>query len=248
MSNEKDFFNMSSKQSMVMGLAIGVAAVSTLGFLALLSGGSINLGSKAGTTINDTNPTPSAAQPSAAAPSADSTANLAAASPVTNNDHIRGNKNAKITLLEYSDFQCPFCGQLEPTLEQLMTQYGSDIRLVYRHFPLTSIHPYAQKAAEASECASEQGKFWEMHDLLFDNQTALTIDNLKSYAKQLGLSQSKFDSCLDTSKYASLVGSQASEAQAAGITGTPGTFIGDQLVRGAYPISTFQQIIDGLKK
>ena len=117
---------------------------------------------------------------------------------------------------------------------------------MYRHFPLTSIHPNAQKAAEASECAAEQGKFWEFHDKLFANQTALAITNLKTYAKDLGLNQTQFDSCLDSSKYAAKVNQQASEAQAAGVTGTPGTFVNDELVRGAYPVSAFTQIIDPL--
>lgn len=241
----RDFFDMSSKQSMVMGLAVGVAAISSIGFLALLfDGGSAGLssGTVAGTT-NLVNTNTAAPAPSAPAPSG---GNLAAVSPVTDADHIRGNKNAKVTLIEYSDFECPFCKRHKPTLDQLLSQYDGDVRLVYRHFPLTSIHPNAQKSAEASECAGEQGKFWEYHDILFDNAPALAPANLKSYAGQLGLNQSQFDSCLDGGKFASLVSKQASEAQRAGITGTPGTFVNDQLVRGAFPISQFQQIIDGL--
>lgn len=249
MSDNKDFFDMSGKQSMVMGLAIGIAVISTIGFMVLLNGGNISLGNKvAGTTTGSGNvaPAPTAPAPSAPAAPAPSGGNLGAVSAVSSSDHIRGNPNAKITLLEYSDFECPFCKRHKPTLDQLLTQYDGDVRLVYRHFPLTSIHPNAQKSAEASECAGEQGKFWEYHDILFDNSPALAISNLKSFAGQLGLNQSQFDSCLDGGKFASLVNKQAAEGQAAGITGTPGTFVNDQLVRGAFPISQFQQIIDGI--
>lgn len=244
---QKDFFDMSSKQSMVMGLAIGIAAISTIGFLVVLSGGGISLGGNkvAGTGNVGTTPTVVPNQPSAPA---EPSGNLAATSPVTKDDHIRGNPNAKITLLEYSDFECPFCSRHKPTMDQLLTQYDGDVRLVYRHFPLTSIHPNAQKAAEASECAGEQNKFWEMHDLLFANNTALSLTNLKAYAGQLGLNQSQFDGCLDSGKYASKIQQQTAEAQAAGISGTPGTFVNNELVRGAFPVATFQQIIDGLLK
>lgn len=239
----KDFFDMSSKQSMVMGLLGGVAIISLIGFFVVLGGGvSVGGGKVAGNNTGNTAPTPTPTP----TPTPDPTGggNVAALSPVTKDDHVRGNPNAKITMIEFSDFECPFCGRHLPTLNQVLTQYGDDVRLVYRHFPLTSIHPNAQKAAEASECAGEQGKFWEMHDLLFANQTALTIPSLKSYAGQLELNQSQFDSCLDTSKYASKIAAQSAEGQAAGVTGTPGTFVNGELVRGAYPLATFTQIID----
>ena len=245
MPDNKDFFDMSSKQSMVMGLAIGVAAISVIGFLVMLSGG-VDFSAKKVAGTNNANTGNNAVVPNQPTAPAETGGNFAAVAAVTNDDHIRGDKNAKITLLEYSDFECPFCSRHKPTMDQLLTQYDGDVRLVYRHFPLNSIHPNAQKAAEASECASEQGKFWEMHDILFANQTALGVTNLKAYAGQLSLNQSKFDDCLDSGKYAGLVNDQAAEAQAAGITGTPGTFVNDQLVKGAFPITTFQQIIDGL--
>ena len=149
-------------------------------------------------------------------------------------------------MIEYSDFQCPFCQRVKPTLDQVLSDYSGKVRLVYRHFPLNSIHPQAQKSAEASECASEQDKFWEYHDLLFANQSALDVASLKKYAGQLGLKQSQFDSCLDAGKYAAKVNQQSAEAQASGITGTPGTWVGDQLVKGAYPYETFKQIIDSM--
>src|SRR3989344_4727057 len=239
MSN--DFFDMKPKQSMLLGLSIGVACISTIGFFVLLLGGaSLDGGSKVAGT--NTNIVPSVPTPSVPTPSAP-TGNIAAA-PVRDSDHVRGNPNAKVTLIEYSDFECPFCGRHVPTITQILDTYPNDVRFIYRHFPLTSIHPNAQKAAEASECASEQGKFWQYHDLLFQNQTALGIANLKQYAGQLGLNQSQFNSCLDSGKYASLVSQQGQEAQTVGVNGTPGTFVNSQLVSGAVPFTTFQQLIE----
>ncbi|MDP1709505.1 MAG: thioredoxin domain-containing protein, partial [Candidatus Komeilibacteria bacterium] len=133
-------------------------------------------------------------------------------------------------------------------LDQVLDEYKGQVRLVFRNFPLTSIHPYAQKAAEAAECAGEQGKFWEMHDKLFENQGALTVENLKSYAQSLGLSTSKFNDCLDSSKYAQKINQQATEAQAAGVTGTPATFVGSQLIKGAVPYENFKALIENQLK
>jgi len=238
--------NNESKTSFVLGLTIGIAVISTVGFFVLLLGGS-SLGSltnKAAVPTNtNTNTNQAAAAPTQPSEPAESFSQVPA---VTDGDHIRGDKNAQITMIEYSDFQCPFCQRHLPTLDQILSDYQGQVRLVYRHFPLNSIHAQAQKAAEASECAAEQGKFWEYHDLLFDNQSALQVDNLKSYAKNLGLNQSQFDSCLDSGKYTAKVNQQAQEAVASGITGTPGTWVNDQLVKGAYPVATFKQIIDGM--
>lgn len=240
-----------SKNSLILGFAIGVAVVSLLGFLFLLSD---KMGSQSGdksqdSVVANTNsgnqPTPSPTPAPAPPPPA---GDFSKVSSVTDKDHIRGDKNAEITLIEFSDFQCPFCKRHLPTINQLLSQYEGKIRFVYRHFPLSSIHPFAQKAAEASECAGDQGKFWEYHDTLFDNQSALDTASLKSYAGNLGLNQSQFDNCLDSDKYASLVNKHLQEGQAAGVSGTPGTFVNDQLVKGAYPVATFTQIIDGLLK
>lgn len=238
-----------SKTSLILGIAVGVAIISTAGFLFLFvdkmksqSGPSIQ-----GTTIVNTNsgaqPTPS---PTPTLPSP--TGDFSKVPAVSDSDYIRGDKNAPITLIEYSDFQCPFCARHVPTVNALLEKYKGQVRFVYRHLPLNSIHPQAQKAAEAFECAGEQGKAYEMHDIIFENQSAMSVANLKSYAGQLGLNQNQFDSCLDDGKYASKVNQQARDAQASGISGTPGTWVGDQLVKGAYPIAIFEQIIDELLK
>ncbi|MDD2807469.1 MAG: thioredoxin domain-containing protein [Patescibacteria group bacterium] len=247
--SEKSFFDMSGKQGMLFGLVSGVAIVSVIGFGILLANGQggFSLGSKnapgananvaaAPTPTPTPTPTPSAGDDFSKVPK------------VTASDHVRGDNNAAVTLIEYSDYQCPYCSQLEPTMEKILADYKGKVRIVYRNFPLTTIHPYAQGAAEASECAAEQGKFWEMHDQLFSNQTALDETSLKSYAAKIGLNTSQFDSCLTSHKYASQISQSASDAQASGITGTPGVWVGNQLIKGAYPYDTFKQLIDSLLK
>jgi protein-disulfide isomerase len=244
MSEQRKFFDMSPRQALALGFITGIAIFSLIALIILLvsgwSGGSDNVARpavNAGVNTNvNANPTP--------IPTPSATGDVSKLSPVTNQDYIRGNKNAKVTLIVVSDFQCPFCQRHETTLTQILKDYSNKIRIVWRNFPLTSIHPYAQKAAEAGECAGEQGKFWEMHDKMFENQSALDADNLKKYAKDLGLNASKFNTCLDSNKYADKVNKQAQEAQAAGISGTPGTFVNKELVKGAYPYDTFKQLID----
>ncbi|PIS04647.1 MAG: disulfide bond formation protein DsbA [Candidatus Buchananbacteria bacterium CG10_big_fil_rev_8_21_14_0_10_42_9] len=238
----------SSSQSFILGAGWGIAASSTLSLLVLLvlifnGNAAISIGSKESGTVAKSGAAPTApSQPTA--PSAPS-APTAQLRPVDSTDYIRGNPDAKVTMIEYSDFQCPFCQRHLPTINQILQAYPNDVNLVYRHFPLRSIHPEAQKAAEASECAGEQGKFWEMHDALFAAGQAgnLSVTTYKQLAGQIGLNQNQFDSCLDSDKMAAKVQQHLSEGQAAGVTGTPGTFVNGQLVRGAVPYSTFQQII-----
>lgn len=166
---------------------------------------------------------------------------------ITQENHVRGDFSAPITLVEFSDFECPFCEKHVPTLERILEEYAGSVRLVYRHFPLKSIHPSAQKAAEASECASEQGKFWEYHDLLFDNQkSGFSVEKFKQWAVQLGLNASQFDNCLDSSKYAGKVDADASEGASKRVNGTPATFINGELVSGAVPYEDFKKKIDAL--
>jgi protein-disulfide isomerase len=165
--------------------------------------------------------------------------------PVTADEHIQGDVNkAKVFLVEYSDFQCPFCSRHHPTLQKVMEDYGDQVAWVYRHFPLTSIHPQAEPAANASECASEQGKFWEYADALFENQTSLSDDYYGELAGDLGLNVSKFNDCFENSKYQGEIDADAGTGRTAGVTGTPATFINGQAVSGAVPYSTFKQIID----
>ncbi|HLP79137.1 MAG TPA: thioredoxin domain-containing protein [Acidobacteriota bacterium] len=150
---------------------------------------------------------------------------------------------AKVTIIEYSDFECPFCSRALPTLEQVKKTYGDQVEIVYKQFPL-SFHPSAQKAAEASECARAQGKFWEYHDVLFANQDALSVADLKTYAKDLGLNTAKFNTCLDNGEMVAKVAADVAEGKAAGITGTPGFLINGELLVGAQPFDAFKKVID----
>ncbi|MBM3229114.1 DsbA family protein [Candidatus Parvarchaeota archaeon] len=134
---------------------------------------------------------------------------------------VKGVQNAKIKIVEYSDFECTFCSRALPAVSQVLDQYKGKIGLYYKQFPLTQIHPNAQKAAEASECASDQGKFWEYHDKLFENQNALGIASLKQYAKDLKLDEAKFAACLDGGSKATAVSTEQSEGVAFGVGGTP---------------------------
>lgn len=166
---------------------------------------------------------------------------------ITKDDHIRGDFNASITLVEFSDFECPFCERHFPTLNKILSDYKGKVRLVYKHFPLTQIHPNAQKAAEASECASEQGKFWEYHDKLFENQPqGYSLDKFKQWAKDLRLNSGKFNNCLDSGKFAQKVKDEQQEGVKKGVNGTPATFINGQLLSGALPYDSFKQEIDNL--
>lgn len=165
---------------------------------------------------------------------------------ITKADHIRGDFNAPITLVEFSDFECPFSARHNPTLIKILDDYSGKVRLVYRHFPL-GFHPNAQKAAEASECAAEQGKFWEYHDKLFENQpNGYSLEKFKQWAKDLGLNSGKFNECLDSGKFAQKVKGDFQEGAEKGVNGTPATFVNGQLVSGALPFDSFKQTIDSL--
>ncbi len=175
--------------------------------------------------------------------------------PVTDKDHVLGNKNAKITVVEYSDFECPFCKRHSSTITQLAEKYKDDVNIVYRHFPL-SFHQNAQKAAEASECAAELGgndAFWKVHDGIFALE-ALSPEAFVTVAKAAGLNEAKFKTCLDSGKFATLIQTQMQEGIDAGVQGTPGNFIINNKTKetkdisGAVPLSTFQTTIDAMLK
>ena len=162
-------------------------------------------------------------------------------------DPVMGKENAPLTIIEFSDFQCPFCSRFKSdTLSQIKSQYvdTGKVKFIYRDFPLTSIHPMAQKSAEAAECADDQGKFWEYHDVIFEKQASLSLNNLKQWASELGLNTNDFNKCLDSGKYESEVSKDASDAQRAGGQGTPFFIVGNQPVSGAQPFSAFQAAIE----
>jgi protein-disulfide isomerase len=156
-----------------------------------------------------------------------------------------GPANAPVTLVEFSDFECPFCGRFAPTLKRVEEAYGDKVRIVYRQLPLTSIHPNAFKAAEASLCAHEQGKFWQLHDAMFQDQKRIAVSDLKARAGELGLDRKQFDSCLDTGKFTARVQDDVKVATRLGINGTPALFVnGVRIEGGAVPFESVKQAID----
>ncbi len=155
----------------------------------------------------------------------------------------KGPASAPVTIIEFSDFECPFCGRAEDTVKRVMKEYDGKVRLVYRDFPLP-MHPQAQKAAEAAQCAGDQGKYWEMHEKLFANQTALQPAQLKGYAKDLQLNQAKFDQCLDSGEKAKVVDENRKAGEKVGVTGTPAFFVNGYQLTGAQPFEEFKSLID----
>ena len=175
-------------------------------------------------------------------------------------DPMKGNPDAAITIVEFSDFQCPFCAKFhENTLRQIEQNYISTgkVNFVYRDFPIQSIHPNAIPAALASECADDQGKFWEMHDMIFENQRSWqdlqivqSTSLFKEYAVKINLDSDEFDSCLDSGKHIGEIQNDLDDGRAYGVTGTPGFFVGNEEIGftkliGAQPFASFQRVIDG---
>jgi protein-disulfide isomerase len=158
-------------------------------------------------------------------------------------DHIRGPADAPVTLVEYGDFECPYCGLAEPTIRELLSEMSTDIRYVFRQLPLNDVHPHAQLAAEASEAAGAQDRFWEMHDLLFEHQGELRGPDLVGYAEELGLDAERFHRELKTHEHAWRVARDLESAELSGVAGTPTFFINGQRHQGAYDIATLTRAV-----
>ncbi len=163
---------------------------------------------------------------------------------------IKGNPKAKVTIIEYSDFQCPFCARFtQTTLQQITQEYGDKVKIVFKHMPLP-FHQYAQKAGEAAECAGKIGgakAFWAMHDKLFyEGQPTgrLDIASIKKFSKDIGLDEKRFSQCLESGETAEIVQKDFLEAQRVGVRGTPTFFINNRVIRGALPFQAFKEVID----
>jgi protein-disulfide isomerase len=159
------------------------------------------------------------------------------------NGPSRGAVTAPVQMIEFSDFQCPFCLRAHATVEQVLKTYGDRIHFVYRHYPLPS-HPAARPAAEASACAAEQGKFWPYHDRLFEQPSRLSAADLKQDAVDLGLDAGRFNACVDSKKYKAQVDADVRDGDDAGVNGTPAFFINGRMLSGAQPFDAFKRIID----
>lgn len=219
-----------------MGLFLGLAVSATVGLagvIAYMAGGRGNVQVAA-------NPSP---LPSYNDQQLPPSAPAVLSAPVDDSkDHILGPKDAKVTLVEYSDFECPFCKRHLPAVKQILQKYPKDVRLVYRHYPL-SFHPTAEPAAIASECAAKVGgndAFWKMHDKMFDRNTELTNDNLKAMAKEVGLKEADFNKCFDNKETLNLVNEDVASGNDSGVEGTPATFVNGKLVSGAVPFATLE--------
>ncbi len=237
-------------QMFIAGLIGGVLVLCTIGFFILLgmtlSGGEGDSNEKI--AVNPTPTAPAGGEEPAGAP---------AIRPVTEDDHIRGGKNAKVTIVEYTDLECPFCKRFHGTTQEVLKKYGNDVRLVIRHFPLDQLHQQARQEAMATECAAEQGKFWELIDIIFEKTTSndgLDLAKLPEYAKQAGVKDiTKFNKCIADNKYADAIAADEQDAQAAGAQGTPYSVVlgpnGQAIpINGAQPLAAVQATIDQLLK
>jgi len=156
----------------------------------------------------------------------------------------RGSEKARVTIVKFEDFQCPFCKQVQPTFNELLARYNGKVRLVHKDLPLESLHPQARQAAEAGRCAYEQRKFWEYHDKLYANSPKASADDLKSYAKEIGLNVDSFDRCFASRKYKAVVQQDLNEGAQLGLTGTPTFFINGREISGGQPLEAFTAMID----
>jgi len=157
---------------------------------------------------------------------------------------VRGNPNAKVMIVEFSDFQCPYCGQVEATLKKVLAKHEGVVALAFRDMPISQIHPFAQGAAEASRCAGEQGKYWEYHDLLFGDQNGLDRNGLLAKAVKLQLDAKQFDACVSSEKFKAQVQQDNQEGMRVGVTGTPGFFINGIFMSGAQSEAVFEKAIE----
>ncbi len=164
---------------------------------------------------------------------------------ISERDHIRGGVAAAVTVVEYGDFECPFCGEAYGIARELERRYGDRVRFVFRHFPLPDVHPYAQRAAEFAEAAAAQGKFWEMHDYLFEHQPSLAVPDLLRSATALNLDVDRIRTELDGRVYRDRVLADVASGQQSGVSGTPSFFVNGRLMDRGWDLRTLTAAIDG---
>ena len=244
-SKSSIFEGASPKFTFIMGVVVGVACVSLIGFV--LAASYVFSGKTLGNKIGGSNNAVVGNQPTDQQPPAP----LAKADiKLKSNEYIRGNKNAPVTVVMYSDLECPFCKRFHPTVQKVMQDYAGKVKMVFRHFPL-SFHQNAQKEAEASECIGKLGgadKFWSFIDKVFERTTAggtgIALDALPALAKEVGVSESKFKTCLDSGEMTAKVQADLQEGSGFGVGGTPTSFVNGTPVEGAVPYESIKAAID----
>lgn len=252
MSENKGMIDsMPSSSAFKLGIFIGVASVCIIGFIVLLLG-KFDVKGLANNNNNNNNNNIVNNQGNGANNNGNQPAAEITINPLTKDDWVFGSDKAKISIIEFSDADCPFCQQFHDTMKQIMKDYNGKVKWGYRHFPLTSLHPEAEKKAEAIECVGEQGgndKVWAFMDKLYVSNKP-TVAQLGDVVKSLGLDSNKFNDCLNSGKYANKVSDHAGQAQAAGAQGTPYSVVlmGDQkiAINGAYPLAEVKKILDSL--
>ncbi len=157
---------------------------------------------------------------------------------------FKGGAQAPVTIVEFTDFHCPFCKRVQPTLAELQTRFGDKVKLVHKDYPIDQLHPQARKGHEAARCAAEQGKFWAYNDLLYANAPKAGPEQLKEFAREAGLDLATFDGCLASGKHREAIEKDIDEGTRAGVTGTPAFFINGRMLSGAQPLERFVQIIE----
>lgn len=233
---------MSDKKSnsFLFGLTTGIAITALLGFLATTIATSLKTDNTQAGSNNDVADSNNNVIPDNNPPEP-----LKVDFEIQKDDHVRGDKNAPLTIVEYSDFQCPYCSKFHDTLSRVMKEYDGKIKWVYRHFPL-DFHDYAETAAQASECAADQNKFWEYADEIYENQASFSEDYFPKAAKSVGLDINKFNICLDSEKYKEKVQADLDEGSSYGVSGTPGSFLNGEELGGAVPYESLKAEIDKL--
>jgi protein-disulfide isomerase len=157
---------------------------------------------------------------------------------------FKGGAHAPVTIIEFTDFHCPFCKRVQPTLAELQTRFGDKVKLVHKDYPIDQLHPQARKGHEAARCAAEQGKFWAYKDLLYANAPKASPEQLKDFAREAGLDLAAFDGCLGSGKHRAAIEKDIEEGARAGVTGTPAFFINGRMISGAQPLEKFVQLIE----
>ena len=235
------FSSLKPKTTFIFGIVASLLIIFTIGFFVLMAN-ALSDDEKSTNKVSNTNNKPSVVVPSPS-PSAGNRVNVQIAS----SDHVRGDINAPVKIVEFSDYQCPFCSRFHPIMTQVMAEYGDQVAWIYKHFPLDSIHSQARPAAEASECVAEQAGdegFWQFTDAMFANQNRLGNAYYNEVAESIGVNMGQFKDCVSSRKYKQKVEADYQQGIQYGVTGTPGNFINGVPVKGALPYDSIKQIID----